>query len=70
MIDIPRATESGRKIRFSYARGNKLYYDTAFGEEFIIHTWHIPPSGIHREENASDFISQMQHYNEEHAGGE
>ena len=67
-MDIPRATLAGRKIRFSHYKNGRVYYDTAFGESFYIHDYNVPTAGISRVEEASDFISQIEHFNANHTG--
>jgi len=63
-IDIPRAIAEDRKITYSHAASWKLYYDTAFGEQFAIPIWVASYlGGIQRIAKAADWQAAMQAHN-------
>ena len=36
MIDVKRAVQENRKVKFSYAHAEQLWYETEFGEKFPV----------------------------------
>lgn len=68
-VDIARAVANDRKIKFVRFENGRLWYSTAFNENFWIHHYWVPSQGIGLTARALDFQPQMEHFNNNHSTG-
>ena len=67
-VNVSRATAPGLFCKFDHAQGGRYYYDTSFGEQFFVHYYDVPSTGLRRIMPADEMETFMEHFNEYHTG--